>query len=195
MAGDTDARTKILETATRLFATQGYDSTSLSQVAKDASVSKALIFWHFETKENLFQEVVSRTVAPYSLEVDLDGLSEPEQLRKLIDLYYEFVTTNLYSVRFFLSLFLREGNRPDDLFGRILELYELYRKQLAEVIERGQQRGTVSREVSPASHAALIMSALNGILVQGFVWPAPNPSPDAIVAQLKATLVDTIQVQ
>lgn len=190
-----DARTKILETATRLFATQGYDSTSLSQVAKVASVSKALIFWHFESKENLFQEVVTRTIAPYYLNVDLEGLSEPEQLKKLIDLYYEFVTQNLYSVRFFLGLFLREGARPEDLFARILDLYELYRKQLAEVIERGQGNGTVSPEVNGGAHAALIMSALNGILVQGFVWPSPNPSLDAVLAQLKTSLVDTIQVQ
>jgi AcrR family transcriptional regulator len=167
-----DARTKILETATRLFSTQGYDSTSLSQVARDASVSKALIFWHFETKESLFQEVVSRTIEPYALEVDLEGLSEPEQLKRLIDLYYEFVTRNLYSVRFFLSLFLRETARPDDHFARILDLHELYRRQLAEVIERGQHRGTVSPEVEPVTHAALITSALNGILVQGFVLPA-----------------------
>ena len=190
-----DARTKILETATRLFATQGYDSTSLSQVARDASVSKALIFWHFETKENLFQAVVSRTIEPYSLHLDLDGLSEPEQLRKLIDLYYQFVTQNLYSVRFFLSLFLREENRSDALFTRILELHQLYRTQLADVIRRGQQRGTVSSAIDPAAHAALVMSALNGILVQGFVWPSPDPRPDALVAQLKATLVDTLQVQ
>src|SRR5262252_1663858 len=103
-----DARTKILETAARLFATHGYENTSLSQVARDAAVSKALIFWHFETKENLFRAVLSRTVEPYSLDLDLDGLSETEQLKKLIDLYYEFVTENLYSVRFFLSLFLRD---------------------------------------------------------------------------------------
>jgi AcrR family transcriptional regulator len=190
-----DTRTKIIETATRLFATQGYDSTSLAQVARDSHVSKALIFWHFETKENLFQEVVSRTIEPYALEIDLEGLSEPEQLKRLVDLYYEFVTQNLYSVRFFLSLFLRESSVQDDLFAHILELHELYRRQLAEVIERGQRRGTVSQEVDAATHAALITSALNGVLVQAFVWPSPSPSPDAIVAQLKARLVDTIQVQ
>lgn len=193
--GGTDARTKILETATRLFATQGYDSTSLAQVARDASVSKALIFWHFATKETLFHEVVSRTIEPYALDVDLEGLSEPEQLKRLIDLYYEFVTKNLFSVRFFLSVFLRESSRPDDLFTKVVELHELYRRQLAEVIERGQRAGTVSREVDPGLHAALITSALNGILVQGFVVQAPSPAAETIVAHLKATLVDTIQFQ
>ena len=191
-----DARTKILETATRLFATHGYDSTSLSHVARAASVSKALIFWHFETKENLFQAVLSRTIEPYSIDIDdLDGLSEPEQLRRLIDLYYEFVTENVFSVRFFLSLFLREEKRPDTLFGRILDLYRLYEKLLGDVITRGQERGTVSREVNPTLHAALILSALNGVLVKGFMGDSDPMSPLSLLEQLKATLVDRLQVQ
>jgi AcrR family transcriptional regulator len=191
-----DARTKILETATRLFSTHGYENTSLSQVAKDASVSKALIFWHFETKENLFQAVLNRTLEPLSLEIDdLEGLSELEQLKKLVDLYCEFVTDNVYSVRFFLGLFLREEKRPDDLFGRLIDLYSLYRKVLGDIIERGQQQGTMSQEVNPSLHAALIMSALNGILVQGFMQEPAPPSADRLIEQLKVTLIDRLAVQ
>jgi AcrR family transcriptional regulator len=191
-----DARTKILETATRLFATHGYDSTSLSHVARAASVSKALIFWHFETKENLFEAVLTRTIEPYSIDIDdLDGLSEPEQLRRLIDLYYEFVTDNVFSVRFFLSLFLREERRPDNLFGKILDLYRLYQQLLRDVITRGQERGTLSRDVNPALHAALILSALNGVLVQGFMGEPDPMAPISLVEQLKTTLVDRLQVQ
>jgi len=191
-----DARTKILETATRLFAAHGYDSTSLSNVARSASVSKALIFWHFETKENLFEAVLSRTIEPYSIDIDdLEGLSELEQLRRLIDLYYEFVTDNVFSVRFFLSLFLREEKRPDNLFGRILDLYRLYQKLLGDVLARGQERGTVSRDVNPTLHAALILSALNGVLVQGFMGEPDQLSPVSLVEQLKTTLVDRLQVQ
>lgn len=190
-----DARTKILETASRLFAEQGYDSTSLAQVARDASVSKALIFWHFETKEHLFREVVSHTIEPYSMEVDLAGLTEPEQLLRLIDLYYGFVTRNLRSVRFFLSLFLREGSRPEDLFARILELNALYLSQLVTVIELGQRAGTIARSVDATAHARLIMSALNGILVQGFVSPPQGEEADAILSNVKSTLVDAIRVQ
>ena len=78
-----DARDKILETATRLFSTQGYGSTSLSQVAKEARVSKALIFWHFENKERLFQSALQRSLEPYFVNVvgQLDGLDEsaPDQ--------------------------------------------------------------------------------------------------------------------
>ena len=57
-----DARQKILSAATKLFATQGYAKTSLAQVAKEAQVSKALIFWHFESKEGIYVAVLEEAV-------------------------------------------------------------------------------------------------------------------------------------
>ena len=190
-----DARTKILETATRLFATHGYDSTSLSLVAKDASVSKALIFWHFENKETLYEAVLARTIEPYRIEPDrIEGESVPDQVEHLIDLYYEFITENVHSVRFFLSLFLRDDKRPDDFFGRVLDLYRHYRELLANALRAGQKAGKISPEVDPAAHSALILSSLNGILVQALTGETDVASPERLVQELKASLVDRLRV-
>jgi hypothetical protein len=63
------------------------------------------------------------------------------------------------------------------------------------VLARGQERGTVSRDVNPTLYAALILSALNGVLVQGFMGEPDPFSPVSLVEQLKATLVDRLQVQ
>src|SRR5205823_2650782 len=80
------------------------------QVAKEAQVSKALIFWHFESKEKLFRTALQRTLEPYFINVvdDLEGLSEVDQSKRLIDQYYAFVSENLYSVKFVVSLLLRD---------------------------------------------------------------------------------------
>jgi AcrR family transcriptional regulator len=192
-----DTRTKILETATRLFASHGYDSTSLSLVARDASVSKALIFWHFESKENLFEAVLARTIEPYRIDnADLEGLGEFDQLALLVDQYYEFLTENLSSVRFFLSLFLRDEKRPDEFFSRVLDLYRGYNQIVAEVLRSGQQKGLISRDVDPELRATLLLSALNGILVQGFTDEGPDaPPPERLVRELKASLLDSLRVQ
>jgi len=56
----TDSRDEILKAATDLFATRGFHETSMSEVARNARVSKALIFWHFKTKEELFLAVLHR---------------------------------------------------------------------------------------------------------------------------------------
>jgi AcrR family transcriptional regulator len=44
-----DSRDEILKAAIELFANRGFHETSMSEVAREAKVSKALIFWHFKT--------------------------------------------------------------------------------------------------------------------------------------------------
>ena len=194
-AGAVDTRGKILETATRLFSAQGYSTTSLSQVAKEAQVSKALIFWHFENKETLFRTALQRTLEPYFINVvdDLEGLSEVDQIKRLIDDYYAFVSANVYSVKFILSLLLREEKHPDDLVGHMSELQRVYRNLLADIIEGGVQRGVFRATITPTLDAGLIMTALHGVLVQGFMGGSAPESAEAVVQHLKATLVDTLR--
>jgi len=190
-----DTREKILETATRLFSSQGYANTSLSQVAKEAQVSKALIFWHFENKEQLFRTALQRTLEPYFINVvdDLEGLSEVDQIKRLIDQYYSFVSENIYSVKFLVSLILREEKHPDDLIGHMNELHRVYHNLLADIIDSGRQKGIFRATVTPNLDAGLIMTALHGILLQGFRGSEAFERPDALLQHLKATLVDTLR--
>jgi AcrR family transcriptional regulator len=190
-----DAREKILATAMRLFSTQGYANTSLSQVAKEADVSKALIFWHFESKEKLFRTAVQRTLEPYFINVvdDLEGLTEIEQLRRLVDEYYAFVTRNLDSVRFFLGLILREERHPEDLVGHMTELQRVYVRLMADIMESGKQKGVFHERVEPLLDAGLVMSALHGILVQGFLGGELPGEGEALLMHLKRSLVDTLR--
>lgn len=53
MKNEQEARVKILETATELFHKQGYHSTGINQIIKEANVAKASLYYHFETKEDL----------------------------------------------------------------------------------------------------------------------------------------------
>ena len=190
-----DAREKIIGTAMRLFSTQGYSNTSLSQVAKEAQVSKALIFWHFENKESLFRTAVQRTFEPYIINVvdDLEGLSEIDQIKRLIDEYYAFVSKNIYSVKFFLGLMLREEKHPDDLVAHMGELQRMYGNLLADIIDSGRQKGVLRPTVRPELDAGLIISALHGILVKGFLGSAASTQLPEQLEHLKATLVDTLR--
>ena len=190
-----DTREKILETATRLFSLQGFTNTSLSQVAKEAQVSKALIFWHFENKEKLFRTALQRTLEPYFINVvdDLEGLSEIDQIKRLIDQYYTFVSENLYSVKFLVSLILRDEQHPDDLIGHMNELHRVYHNLLADIIDSGRQKGIFRASVNPSLDAGIIMTALHGILLQGFRGNEAPEKPEALLQHLKTTLVDTLR--
>jgi AcrR family transcriptional regulator len=189
-----DAREKILETAMRLFATQGYSTTSLAQVAKEAHVSKALIFWHFENKEALFHDAVQRTLEPYLINVldDLEGLAEDEQLRRLIEEYYAFVAKHPDSVKLVVGVLLRGDSRPDDFLGRLTELHRVYRDLLADVLERGRRRGIFRDSVLPELDASVVMTALHGILLQRLLGDDTTRSGE-LLERLRNAFVDTLR--
>ena len=44
-------RERILDISLELFTTQGYDKTSLREIAEHLGFSKAAIYYHFESKE------------------------------------------------------------------------------------------------------------------------------------------------
>jgi AcrR family transcriptional regulator len=56
-----DTRSRIVETASRLFYNQGYNSTGINQVIKEAEVAKASLYQYFPSKEDLLVEYLKVT--------------------------------------------------------------------------------------------------------------------------------------
>lgn len=49
---------QIIRIATRLFARRGYEGTSLRDIADEAKITKAALYYHFPNKEALYQRIV-----------------------------------------------------------------------------------------------------------------------------------------
>jgi len=164
-----DSRDEILKAAITLFESRGFHETSMSEVAREAKVSKALIFWHFKTKEDLFLAVLSRLLEPYYIDFADEGLGldERAQLEKLIELYLLFVRDNAGSVKFFLMRLLHsEDEQVSDVFtGKIRALYEGYRSLLTDLIRRAQEKDLCAVNLTPESAAGFLLSTLNGFLL------------------------------
>jgi AcrR family transcriptional regulator len=56
--GGGDTRTRIQQVALELFAEQGYDKTSLREIAGRLDVTKAALYYHFESKEDIVRSLV-----------------------------------------------------------------------------------------------------------------------------------------
>jgi len=67
-ATSTDTKTRILDAAERLFVEHGFEATSLRSLTSAASVNLAAVNYHFGTKEELFQAVLTRRLDPMNQE-------------------------------------------------------------------------------------------------------------------------------
>ncbi|KEA52160.1 MULTISPECIES: multidrug efflux transporter transcriptional repressor AcrR [Mangrovibacter] len=56
-----ETRQQILDAAIRLFSQYGVSSTSLSDIAKEAGVTRGAIYWHFKNKSDVFNEIWALT--------------------------------------------------------------------------------------------------------------------------------------
>ena len=56
-------RQQILDEAARLFAERGYHPTSVAEIVDSLGVGKGVFYWYFESKEQLFLELMARARA------------------------------------------------------------------------------------------------------------------------------------
>jgi AcrR family transcriptional regulator len=60
----TETRQRAIEVALELFAVQGYDKTSLREIADRLGITKAALYYHFASKEALLGAIMESLVEP-----------------------------------------------------------------------------------------------------------------------------------
>ena len=93
-----DKREHIINTAIKLFATKGFEGTSIRDLASAADVNVAMVNYYFGSKEKLFESMVEHNVA-YTRgafdEISNDNsLSEIEKIDKIVDIYVNRIFSN-----------------------------------------------------------------------------------------------------
>ncbi|KRV48912.1 TetR family transcriptional regulator [Wenjunlia vitaminophila] len=74
-----DTRSRIEEVALDLFCEQGYEKTSLREIADRLEVTKAALYYHFKSKEDILISVVETVGQPLTELVEW-GMSQPRTL-------------------------------------------------------------------------------------------------------------------
>jgi|SRR5687767_7287458 AcrR family transcriptional regulator len=90
-ATSADTKTRILDAAEQLFMEHGFEATSLRSLTAAASVNLAAVNYHFGSKEELFQAVLTRRLDPMNQEriellerVEREAAGKPMSCEKIL---------------------------------------------------------------------------------------------------------------
>lgn len=133
---------RIIDVATQMFASLGYEATSLRQISAGAGIDIATLKYHYKDKPTLFLEVYRRghkafldAVEPVLQEVD--KIETEEALRVLIDdlvdRAHDFVEENLAFVRMTLYRLLEDS---EDVISLEEELQTIALSRIAKKFDR-----------------------------------------------------------
>ena len=140
---------EILQVAEQLFAEEGFDGTSVRDIAKKANINVAMISYYFGSKEKLLEALVLYRISSMRLHLEnlyQENISPIEKIEKLIVYYIERVNKNrcMYQILHFeLSNKKREIN---------LEAFTKVKNQnlkfLEGIIKEGQEQGMFQSDVN-----------------------------------------------
>ena len=183
-----ETRERILDVAQELFTRQGYDKTSLRDIAERLEITKAALYYYFERKEDILLELHLRLHDMGAnlldeLEAAPDGSARVEIMPRLGDQMIDFMVENRELVLLhsrnrnaFEWLARSERNRQEneDLetrFARILSSPAIpprERVRMAAIIgvitEVFIESGAAFDDVPPGQLAELAREAINDLL-------------------------------
>ena len=165
-----ERRKRILEAATRLFQSSGYDAARIEDIADIAGISAGTFYNYFENKG----DILLATVAMEVEEVLQSGqiiVSEPPidilvALQKLINCYTDhslfYVTKEMWRTAMAQSI-----QQPGSPFSRrYTELDTQLRFQVGDLIRTMQARGHVRTDIDCSAIGAVIFNNLNQMFTE-----------------------------
>ncbi len=158
-------REAILYAAIEIFAYIGFDAASIGNIAVKAGVKKALVQYHFETKENLWKQAVRlvwqrRAEAIPHLLNNLDNLDKEQLIRELFRRIMHFAADNPAWV----GIMFKEAAQPSERLDWLID--ELIRddfKNGLEFVEVAQHKGLLP-ELQPLHLLHILSGALTYVL-------------------------------
>ena len=145
---------RILEAALTLFAENGYDGTSMEQIAAGVGIKAPSLYKHFKGKEDILNTLIDRAEARYE-----ENFGSEKNVGRLPESSGEFVAMTMNRVRFTMT---------DPMIGKIRRflVQEQFRSpRLAEITTRHQNEGIQK----------MYQKIIEGMMAAG-LWQKENPA-------------------
>ncbi|MET7609106.1 TetR/AcrR family transcriptional regulator [Streptomyces avermitilis] len=172
-------RRQLYTAAVELFVAQGYEATTMEQIAESADVARATVFNHFSQKVGFLEEWGARRRACVEAILGQEHAEDLPVGHRLRRYLREMADLNVAS-RAETSVLMDASAR----FGRLLQDPSL-ETELAKIAEEGRRRGEVRPQVDPDQAGALLASCYFTSVLR---WIREEPPPFDLPVRLDEAL-------
>lgn len=109
-----DTKTRIMEVAFELFGQEGFEGTSVREIAKRSGSNIAGVNYHFRSKENLYWEVMAATFLEVHFRIQ-EISKEAKSTKDLAMKTYDYFLSEKTAVRAIMKMMLTDLMPPKDL--------------------------------------------------------------------------------
>jgi TetR/AcrR family transcriptional repressor of nem operon len=163
---ESDTSTRILDVAERMVQLRGFNGFSYADVAAELGVTKASLHYHFASKAELGEALISRYAERFA-----DALEEidarPADAREKLEAYAKIYGDVLRGKRMCLCGMLAAEYQtlPKPMRRAVIGFFDGNERWLARVLEQGRDEGTLRFSGSVDEVAEMIVGGLEGAML------------------------------
>ena len=168
-----NTRDRILESARKLFAEQGYQKTTVVDISKRAGLSEAALYEYFQGKEHLLLAIPDLWIADHikELEEQLFGIKGAKnKLRKFMWWFLRCMERDPLNAKIvFLFLKTNANFMETDVYANVKTFYSY----LVKIFEEGAASGELTPDLNPYVGRSIFVGTIDHIITR---WLLRNMS-------------------
>lgn len=169
-------RQHLIETAIVQFALRGVSNTTLNDIADAARVTRGAIYWHFENKTQLFNEVWAQQPALRELIQDKllvhDAESPLEQLREQLIVGLQYIA-EIPRQQALLQILFHKCEFNEEMISEqeIREKMGFNLHTLRQTLQKSMAKGEIANQLDLDVMVIVIYGAFSGIVKNWLINP------------------------
>ncbi|MFI1355459.1 TetR/AcrR family transcriptional regulator [Streptomyces sp. NPDC020898] len=182
---------RLLAAATRLFAEQGYDRTSVQEIVESAGVTKGALYHYFGSKDDLLHEVYARVLRVQQERLDAFANADAPVEERLRRAAADVVVTTIENLDDAMIFFRSMHHLSPEKNKQVRAERRRYHERFRALIEEGQEAGVFSR----ATPADLVVDYHFGSVHHLSTWYSPEGpmTPKEVAEQLADLLLRALR--
>lgn len=155
---------QIIEAAVYVIAENGYHSSQVSKIAKQAGVADGTIYLYFKNKEDILVSVFKEKMGEFVEKTNKEIMKydhADDQLRSLIEIHFRQLASNRH-LAVVTQLELRQSNK--DLRFQINKVLTPYLQLIDKVITKGMEENTFKADLQLPLVRQMIFGTMDEIV-------------------------------
>jgi AcrR family transcriptional regulator len=188
-----ESRAKIIATARRLFAERGFNGCNVSEIAQQAGMSQGNIYWHFPSKEAIFQAVLMEGFQAIGGTMAEAATSTGSGLEKFNRFLGDFLALSRQQggdefISIMITFLAQGGVTKFAEFGISSEqIGSGYHQTLNAIFSQGQADGSFRSDLEPNLLTTFFFSFINGLML---MYPREwRDIPDEVIHEASLRLL------
>jgi len=185
----------IIQAAIKLFGENGYENTSIEQLAKAAGVGKGTVYSYFSTKRDIFYAFCEGELEYIHEQLFAKTDENAPILEQMLTIFmaeFEYITRNPE----FGRLFMQEMIFPNSsAFHDNEEHMNKYFEMIFPIIEKSQEKGEIRQEIDPLHVCGHFFSLFLLLIHAYYTKMIPDSEAEQTLTSLFSQVLEGLQPQ